>query len=162
MTTYIDFAPTTTAPFQFQATLDGSVYNVIITWGLFGRRPYVNVVNLNGGLIVSLPLAGSPVGIEIQSTAWANGYQTAVLVAPHGLHVGSSARITVDGCTPAAINGTVYALAVDPTTLSWPLPANPGPATALGTASRNLNLVGGYFSSSLVYRTANAQFEISS
>ena len=76
MTTY-DFQPSSTTPFQFQPTLDGSVYTVIVTWNLAGARYYINVYALDGTLIVSLPRVGSPLGYDISLVA---GYFTSTLV----------------------------------------------------------------------------------
>lgn len=59
-TTTYQFAPSATAPFQFQPTFDSNVYTVIVTWSLFGVRYYINVYQLDGTLIVSRPLIGSP------------------------------------------------------------------------------------------------------
>ena len=64
MTVY-PFTPNQSGPFQFQPTLDGTVYNVIVTWNLFGRRYYINVYALDGTLIVCMPVVGSPVGTDI-------------------------------------------------------------------------------------------------
>lgn len=65
MTTFVDFKPSLQGPFQFQPTLDGAVYNVIVTWNIFGRRYYVNLYDLSGSLIVSIPLIGSPPDYDI-------------------------------------------------------------------------------------------------
>ena len=132
-----------------------------MTWGLFRRGYVVNCVALDGSLVFAVPLIGSPVGINLQSLSWANGTATATAAAPHGYAPGSTVRLAIAGCAPDAFNGTVDALVVDPLNFSWPLAANPGPATAFGTASRNLNIAGGYFASTLVYRAANGQFEVS-
>lgn len=72
-----DFVPTTNATFTFQPTLDGQVYNVIVTWNLFGQRFYVNIYELGGALVVSLPLIGSPLDYDISLTA---GYFTSKMV----------------------------------------------------------------------------------
>lgn len=76
-TIYIPFTPAATQNFQFQTTLDGSVYTVIVTWNLFGQRYYVNIYSTSGLLIVSLPLIGSPLTANISMTA---GYFTTQLV----------------------------------------------------------------------------------
>lgn len=73
----IDFAPTPLAPFQFQATFDGAIYTVIVTWNLYGRRWYVNIYTLQRVLVVSIAMAGSPVDYDISLTA---GYFTTRLV----------------------------------------------------------------------------------
>lgn len=76
-TTYIDFSPSLSAPFQFGATFDGGLYTVIVTWNLFGQRWYVNIYDTNNTLIVCLPMVGSPVGFNISLTA---GYFATQLV----------------------------------------------------------------------------------
>lgn len=60
MTTLIPFNPAPNANFQFQCTLDGAPYNVICTFNAYGQRYYVNVYDLNGTLVFSRPLIGSP------------------------------------------------------------------------------------------------------
>ena len=77
MTTVIDFAPSGSAPFQFQATLDGQVYTVIVTWGLFGKRYYIEILTLQGVSIVYKAMVGSPPDYDISLT-W--GYFTSVLI----------------------------------------------------------------------------------
>lgn len=58
-TTYVDFVPSASAPFQFQATLDDTVYTVVVTWNLFGQRYYVNIFTLEGVRVLTIPLIGS-------------------------------------------------------------------------------------------------------
>jgi len=77
VTIYYDFAPSASAPFQFQPTLDGNVYSVVVTWNLFGQRYYINIYDLSQTLIVCLPLIGSPSGYDISMTA---GYFSTKLV----------------------------------------------------------------------------------
>ena len=60
MTTYTLFTPGPQAPFQFNATLDGQQYLVIITWNIFGQRWYVNIYDLYGNLVLAIAMAGSP------------------------------------------------------------------------------------------------------
>lgn len=76
-TTYIPFVPSSSANFQFQVTLDGTVYTGIVTWSLFGQRYYLNLYTSAGALVVALPLIGSPVDYNISLTA---GYFTTQLV----------------------------------------------------------------------------------
>lgn len=71
------FQPTASAPFQFQATLDGQVYTVIITWGLFGQRWYTNIYALDGTRILTLPLIGSPDDYDISLT---KGYFNSTMI----------------------------------------------------------------------------------
>lgn len=76
-TVYVQFAPSTSSNFQFQATFDGDVYTIIVTWNLFGQRYYVNIYTVNGDLVAALPLIGSPADMNISITA---GYFTTQLI----------------------------------------------------------------------------------
>ncbi len=77
MTTITPFTPSSTAPFQFQPTLDGSLYTAIVTWCLFGRRYYLNLFTLQGTRVFTMPLIGSPLDYDISLTA---GYFTSKLI----------------------------------------------------------------------------------
>jgi hypothetical protein len=68
MSTITSFVQTQSAPFQFQATLDGALYTVTITWNLQGQRYFFNIYDLSGNLIVSKPLISSPINAEGQAT----------------------------------------------------------------------------------------------
>lgn len=76
MTSY-DFQPSSSAPFQFQPTLDGAVYTVIVTWSLAGQRYYANVYALDGTLIAIVPVIGSPLHYDINLVG---GYFASTLV----------------------------------------------------------------------------------
>lgn len=75
--TIVRFQPTSSAPFQFQPTLDGQVYTAIVTWGLFGQRWYLNIYSLSGDRILSIPLVVSPPDYDISLTA---GYFNSTLI----------------------------------------------------------------------------------
>ena len=166
MTTYIPFTPSAVSAFQFQCVLDGQPYNVTVTANLFRSSNnstgafYINVTDVNGDLIVSRAMGGSPVGQNLASLSWANGKVTATTQAPHGYKIARIVTLTISGASPDGYNGTFPCLVTSPTTFTYPLATNPGMATVPGTASFNVNLVGGLFASSLVFRTANQQFEI--
>jgi len=160
-TTYVDFQPNPVGPFTFQATLDGVIYTIVVAWNLFGRRYYVNCYSLNGTLAFSVPLIGSPAGINIQSITWADNQVFIETVSPHGLPVGTTSRVTVSGCTPDAYNGTYDTLVLDSSTIVYDLTSNPGTASVLGALLKNINIAGGYFDSLLIFRGPNNQFEIS-
>lgn len=162
MTTFFDFAPTSVAPFQFQPTLDGTIYSAIVTWNLFGQRYYLNLYDLSGNLVVSLPVIGSPAGIAIEGASWLRGEATLGLADPHGLRIGSTAVLTVSGMTPDAYNGTFEALVVSVNQVTYSLASDPGAPSVLGYAGKNVDLVAGYFSSStLIYREGANRFEVS-
>ncbi len=74
---YVEFTPSPTVPFQFQATLDGSTYIVTTRWSLFGQRWYVEISTTNQVRVLSIARVGSPRGVDISLTA---GYFTTKLV----------------------------------------------------------------------------------
>ena len=77
MTDYINFQPFDTGPFQFQATLDGTQYNIVVTYNVYGQRYYVNIYSTQGALIVARPMVGSPTEYD---TSLTKGYFTSTLV----------------------------------------------------------------------------------
>lgn len=161
MTTYFPFVPNAQSPFEFQPTLDGQEYTAIVTWNLFGQRYYLNVNQLSGPLVFSLPLLGSPDGAGIQALSWSFGTATAVTAQPHGYMVGQTVLITISGCVPDSYNGTFPALIVDSVTFTYQIAADPGDPTALGTEIYNINLGGVYFTdSTLVFRQSSQTFEV--
>lgn len=178
MTTLVLFSPQPNQTFRFAPVLDGQVYNAEVVWSLFGRRWYLNLKSLSGALIFELPVIGSPTGINLQSLGWANGYANATFLEPHGYEVLATVPITISGCAPDAYNGRVKALitsrnsmqwplASNPVSiarnaLEWPLSNNPGTASQLGIASFDIDIAGGYFTTStLVFRQTAQVFEIS-
>lgn len=161
MSAIVDFRPSSSAPFQFNATLDGVVHTVIATWNLYGRRFYVNVYDLAGTLVTARPLIGSPTGISIQGLSWSRGVATLLTKTPHDFPVGAVLDLSVAGMLPAAYNGTYRCAVQDANTVTYPLATNPGDASLFGNVSYDINLVAGYFSpSTLVYREAARQFEV--
>ena len=166
-TTFFNFTPSSAAPFQFQPVLDGQPYSATVPWLLFGRRYYLNLFALDGTQILLTGLNGSPIGIQIGSLSWANGTVSATTIAPHGYKTARSIMLTIAGCAPNAYNGLVKALITGPSSFSWPLAINPGPASVFGNANYDINLIGGvekedgtFFSSTLVFRAQNSQFEV--
>lgn len=156
-----DFAPSTLAPFQFQPTLDGQIYTAIVTWNLFAQRWYLNIYTLGGALVASTALIGSNVGVTLSAIAWDLGTVTATTSAPHGYPIGATLDLTISGVTPTGYNGLVSALVTGPRTFTYALATFPGLATVLGAVAYDIDLVGAYFASSLVFRQASQQFEVS-
>ena len=56
----INFQPSTTAPFSFNATLDNVSYVITIPWNAYGLRYYVNIYDTSNNLVMTKPLIGSP------------------------------------------------------------------------------------------------------
>lgn len=165
MTTVTTFAPAATKPFSFSPILDGAQYQAVITWGLAGQRWYVNLLDQTGTLVFCLPVIGSPTAIQTADLSW-SGVQNLVTVTtavPHGIPLGFTVQLTVVGVSPAAYNGIRNMFATAPSTLTFPLPADPGgDATVNGNIGHDINLAGGYFkTSTFVFREATQQFEVS-
>lgn len=76
MTTF-NFSPSEVAPYQFQPTLDGQVYNAVVTWNVFGQRYYLNLYDLTGALVLATAMVGSPLDYDISLVA---GYFDSKLV----------------------------------------------------------------------------------
>lgn len=167
MTQYFPFKPSATSVFSFSPVLDGQTYNATVPWLLFGRRYYLSLLSLGGAQIWYGAVVGSVTGVQIQSLSWAHGRAMAVTAIPHGLKPATTVELTLYGCAPAAFNGLVAALITGPNSFSWPMATDPGSATAFGYASPDVNLLsgvangqGGYFASTLVFRTASQTFEV--
>lgn len=164
MTSYYTFSPSNTTPFQFQATFDGTLYNVSVLWSLYRQGWYVRVAALDGTVIAYEALSGSPTGVSLQSASWNiySGTVTVTTVTPHGWTPYATIALTVSGCVPDAYNGAYRCFITGPSSFTFPLSDDPGNASVLGSAAWNLNLVAPFFdTSSLIYRTDNAQFEVS-
>jgi hypothetical protein len=157
MTTYVDFVPSTTAAFQFQATFDGAPYNVVVTWNEFGQRYFINVYDLGGTLILARAISASSTKLQATFT-WSFGTVTAVTDGAHNVPVGAIANMTASD-TGIGYDGTYQALATDVDVFTYSLAVNPG-QTSTGNLSQDVNLLAGYFTTStLVFRTATQQFE---
>lgn len=157
------FTPSQTAvpPFQFQPILGGVTYNATTTWNIFGQRWYLNIFALNGTLLMSRAIVGSPDGIALQGITFDVDEAEAVMESPHGFQIGTQVALTISGCSPDGYNGNVLAAVNGPSSFTYPLAADPGQATALGNATYNINLAGGYFPGSLlVFRESAQQFEV--
>lgn len=158
MTTYVTFVPSNQQAFQFQATLDNNLYTCQVTWNLFGQGYYINLYDVNNNLILCRQMTAS--GIQINATlSWANSVALATLTAPHNIPIGRSCTLIVSG-TGTAYDGTWPSLSTGTQTATFALANNPQ-VTGNGYVSQDVDLVAGYFNSSLVFRSASQQFEIS-
>lgn len=158
--TNFQFQPSTQAPFQFQPSLDGDVYNAVVSWNLFGARYYLNVYALSGALVFSMALIGSPTGTAIEQMTWEAGKVTVVTADPHGYDIGKTVDLTLSGCAPAAYNGRVEAFVTEVDQIVFSLDTDPGLATIYGTLSYDISMTAGYFASTLVFRESSSQFEV--
>jgi hypothetical protein len=166
MTTYTLFTPPRKTPFQFQPTLDGQVYNVSVTWNMFGQRWYLNLYDLNGNFLDCTAMVGSPDAIQIATQTWniVTEQVTVTTIAPHTIPLGVEANLTVTGAFPGAYNTTAPMTSISPTSLIYSLSVDPGgPATQPGAIVQNISLFPGqYFqTSTLLYRESTGMFEVS-
>jgi hypothetical protein len=166
MTTYTLFTPPRKTPFQFQPTLDGQVYNVSVTWNMFGQRWYLNLYDLNGNRLDTTSMVGSPDSAPVATQTWdvVREQVTVTTILPHAIPLGVEANLTVTGAFPPAYNTTAQMIAVSPTALIYSLEADPGgPATQPGMIVQNIPLFPGqYFqTSTLLYRESTGMFEVS-
>lgn len=161
MSTLVYFQPSSSGgapPFQFQATLNGDIYNVIVTWNIFGQRFYINLYDVSGTLVLARAL--SPSGPQfLGNLSWANGIVTAALTQPHLVPIGSVAQVTISQ-TSGEYDGQFQALATDEMTLTYPLAVNPGDVSE-GQLSFDLNLLDGYGIGTLLFHDDSQQFEYS-
>ena len=161
VSTITQFTPSASQAFSFQPTLDGSLYTITVTWNLFGQRYYVNCYTTTGTLVFSLPLIGSPASIPIECIQWTSGIAYVALTQPHGLPKGSVADLTLIQCSPSVYNDSWAAFVDGPASFQIYLSSDPGGLQQAGYVENNINLAGGYFStSSLVYRDLSQQFEV--
>ena len=142
-------------PFQFTPTLDGTQYNAVVTWNVYGQRWYVSIYDLSGNLVVARPVVPTgdpqplapPVMTEmIASMAWApanGGTVSVVMAAPTIYNLGNT--IEIQGATnsgtagDAAVNGAfVVDTFTDPTHFTFLLTA---PAGAIGTIGGSPEIV---------------------
>lgn len=171
MTTIIPFTPSLAPgqpPFQFQATFDGSLYQCTVMWapfGAYGQRWYIWIFDQNNRLVVVKPLVGSSNGSILSSLTWTpgtgrGGTVVAVAAAPHWFRLGAIIVLSISGASPSGYNVVTPVEVVDPVTFTYPLTSDPGPAITAGQYSYDVNLLAGYFSSTLIYRYLNGNLEI--
>jgi hypothetical protein len=158
MTTLVDFVPSSTAPFQFQPTLNGVQYTALITWNVFGERYYLNLLDLENNLVASRALVPSGPTFRVSLT-WNDNLATIVANAPHNIPIGGVVNVRIlDSGT--GYDGTFEAIAVDESTLTYALNINPNePVAILGTMSFDLNLLAGYDLGLIVFHDDTQQFE---
>lgn len=159
-TVIIPFVPSLIQAPEFQVTLDGQIYNCIVTWNLAAQRFYLNIYQLNGERVLTVAMVGSPVGVPIAAMSWKNGKVTVTTGKPHTLKYLATMRITITNVVPVAYNGEFEIFVTGTDTFTFLLDANPGEMVTPGSANQNIDLVSGLFNSVMVFRAANSQFEV--
>jgi hypothetical protein len=162
MTTYIKFTPSNSVAPRFTAVFDEESYTVIVTWNVSSQRYFINVYSISGNWICTVPMIETAAGVNIVNLNpnINNGTMEVTVESPYWRPLGQIVEITIANCQPDDINGTYDSLVIDRNVFTIPMPASRGQITVLGSASRLMNMLAGYFkTSSLVYR--NGMFEVS-
>ena len=60
MAVFVSFTPGPDSGMTFSATLDGTSYQMVVTWNVFGQRWYLSCYSTNNERVFTLPLVGSP------------------------------------------------------------------------------------------------------
>lgn len=161
--TSFGFQPSTTAPFQFQPTLDGALYLATVLWNTYGQRWYLQLTDGAGNMVFFQPLVPSQVGVQVASASWDFNAQRVDVETqgPHGYPVGLTVDLTLSGMVPITYDGKFQCFVTSATGLQYSADTNPGILTATGTVSYDVDMAAGYFeTSTLVWRQANNTFEV--
>ena len=62
------FAPSNSAAFTFNPTLDGVIYTATITWNIAGQRWYITITDSSGNVILNMPVISSDANYPISMT----------------------------------------------------------------------------------------------
>jgi hypothetical protein len=160
MTTFTPFTPSVNQNFQFPATFDNQLYNVVVTWNLFGARYYVNIYSVAGTLIVSRPLIGSTLGYVISSITANANIAVATTTVPHTFRIGTIVPLVISGATPSGYNGAFNCSILTNTQFSYQLPAELDPSSVGGSVIYNQSMTAGYFNSTFIYLPDSGMFAV--
>lgn len=93
---------------------------------------------------------------------WNAGTVTATTAFPLLYPLGSIVVLTIAGVTPSGFNGRFPCVITGKYSFTYPLETDPGvPPSVRGTYSPDISLTAGYFDSTLIWRPATGNFEIS-
>lgn len=161
MTTIFNFQESPLAPYSFNPTMDERVVAAQVRWSLYGKRYYLLMAELGGELIFNLPLIGSVTGFHITHIEWLRGKVYVNTSFPHDFTLGNTVDLTIRGCIPEAYNGRHRTYVNSPRQFIFDLPDYPGIPLIFGYIAFDIDIAAGYFdTSTIVYRTANMQFEV--
>ena len=159
MTTYVPFRPSNTRAPRLTVTLDYQDTTMVITWNVASQRYFINLYTLDGIWICTVPLVETSQGQSMVSMVYdpSQGVLIGKMQSPMYRSPGQVVNYTLEGFSPASINGLHECLTLFDQRFTFPSP-DPGVITVLGHASRYNNLVEGYFQySTLIFR--DGQFE---
>ena len=129
---------------------------------MYGQRYYLACYDSTNAIVFNVAVITSPAAKILETIAWSSEtlQVAATTTLPHGFMVGSMVDLVIEGSVPTTYDGAFICLVTSTTGFTYPLTIDPGLNVASGSASWQVNLCEGYFTtSSIVYR--NNQFEVS-
>jgi hypothetical protein len=160
MTTYFPFTPSNRVAPQFFPTFDGQNYTIIVMWNISAQRYYLNCTDIQNNLVFMLPIIESNPALQIASMEYDDVNHWVILETflPHNVETADLIKINIINCIPKTYNGYVNATILDDTHIQYMISPNPGVATTMGQVDLSINIIKGYFDSTLVFR--NKMFEV--
>lgn len=162
--TYFSFQPDlqSAVPWTAQITLDGQPYVLQASWAIWGQRWYFSLTSAAGSLVVYEPIIESTdVSVGSLTTTYQARIATlANLSGPlYQNWLASSVNLPSGTYIVSPIIPNLGAAGTATIHLSQPASATGTDSAAM--FSYDINLIAGYgFTSSLVYRSSSAQFEV--
>jgi hypothetical protein len=131
-----------------------------VIWNVAAQRYYLSCYDLSGNRIYTVAVVETPRSIMIDRLTWDVNTLTvkAELPVPHNFTLGWEILLLIEGADQPLYNGSFLCLADGPNTFSYFVGSDPGNAQQFGSVSQIINLGGGYFNSSLIFR--NNAFEV--
>jgi hypothetical protein len=158
--TFVSFVPSTVGPFTFSPIIAGATYNAEIDYNAFGQRFYLNLTDLTGASIAYCAVAET--GPSFQATFnWSVGTASITCEEPHQVPIGQMVRGRISQTESGFDALSILLLAINPTTLTFPLSEDPEVEPVQGVLSLgDVNLVEGIIPGGLlVYHGDVASFE---
>lgn len=154
---------------SIQLPLDGELHRITVTWNVSAQRFYFNLYNSSSVWIVTKPLIATGPGREILGVAYEEKLRSVRVTLKHPFWrpLGQIVYYTLEGVDPSWLNGKHRCEVIAPDEFLFhhvsddpSKTIDPGHIPYNGTASRYVNLVEGYMTTSvLIFR--NRQFEVS-
>jgi hypothetical protein len=152
MTQQFTFRPSNTVAPSFQATLDGRLCNIVMTWNVAAQRYYINIYDTNGSLIVARSLVETSQSVPLNNLSWSNGIVTATLLTPqYWRRIGRIVEQTISNCQPDGYNGVFKCINLSATKFSYDLIANPGNIIVSGLVDRRKDMLQPWFTTSTMF-----------
>lgn len=147
-----EFAPPPDDAFRFSPVIDGETYEAAVEWSIFGRRWFLRLSEPGGALALYTAVVESPVLARVDSLRWDQARGRVILTAEHALPIGAVVQMTVRGSLPETYNGNFDMAVESPNTLSYPMKTDPGGLVTPGLWGREIDLLQGRFTTTLIYR----------